>query len=180
MVVSAAPGAARQKRHRPLHPRRRGGRPRRASLRRPPRVHPGLSEELERTVLAGLQSVPPQERRQLTATFAAWRDAGGSTTRAAAVLHCHRNTVANRLERLTGRSLAHPGRPGRAAPRAGGSAPARDLTGGRAPPLAAAVRAEGAFGVDPRISPRPSRSPRHAARAGRPWSHRGSSSRTST
>jgi DNA-binding PucR family transcriptional regulator len=44
-------------------------------------------------------------------TLDAWLDAGGSTAAAANALHCHRNTVLYRLQRitqLTGRRISHP------------------------------------------------------------------------
>ena len=47
----------------------------------------------------------------LLGTLEAWFEHGGSGTRAAAALHCHRNTVLNRLARvaeLTGRDINDP------------------------------------------------------------------------
>jgi DNA-binding PucR family transcriptional regulator len=44
--------------------------------------------------------LPPAERALLLDTLQAWIDAGGSTRRSAAKLHCHPNTVRYRLQRL--------------------------------------------------------------------------------
>jgi DNA-binding PucR family transcriptional regulator len=62
-------------------------------------------------VFGSLRSLPPAEQSLLLDTLSAWFAAGGSTVRAAAALHCHRNTVLYRLNRiaeLTGRKIASP------------------------------------------------------------------------
>lgn len=56
-----------------------------------------------------LDALSGPEQRALLDTLAAWVAHGGSTTRTAAAVHCHRNTVVNRLRRvsdLTGLPLA--------------------------------------------------------------------------
>ncbi|WP_125777547.1 PucR family transcriptional regulator [Antribacter gilvus] len=67
--------------------------------------------ELAASVLAGLSGRDARDEELLVRTLEAWFDAGGSSTRAAKELHCHRNTVLNRLARvteLTGRDVNHP------------------------------------------------------------------------
>lgn len=67
---------------------------------------PDMAQEVARAVLGPLLALPPQERATLLATLHAWFAGGGSTTAAAGRLHCHRNTVLYRLNRiaeLTGR-----------------------------------------------------------------------------
>jgi hypothetical protein len=67
--------------------------------------------ELATAVLSGLRDRDPRDEEQLLATVEAWFEHGGSGTRAAAALHCHRNTVLNRLARvadLTGRDINDP------------------------------------------------------------------------
>ncbi|MEU4386188.1 helix-turn-helix domain-containing protein [Promicromonospora sp. NPDC023805] len=67
--------------------------------------------ELATTVLSGLRDRDPRDEELLLATVEAWFEHGGSGTRAAAALHCHRNTVLNRLARvadLTGRDINDP------------------------------------------------------------------------
>ncbi|MEV4604775.1 helix-turn-helix domain-containing protein [Amycolatopsis sp. NPDC049253] len=69
---------------------------------------PELTGSLIQQWLRGLLDLPDEERRILLQTLAAWVETGGSATRAAQVLHCHRNTVLNRVRRieaLTGRCL---------------------------------------------------------------------------
>jgi DNA-binding PucR family transcriptional regulator len=59
--------------------------------------------------LEPLDAVSGPEQRALLDTLTAWVAHGGSTTRTAATVHCHRNTVVNRLRRvsdLTGLPLA--------------------------------------------------------------------------
>ncbi|MDO9457135.1 helix-turn-helix domain-containing protein, partial [Nocardioides sp.] len=48
-----------------------------------------------------LDSLPTTERRALLETLTAWVAHAGSATRTAAAVHCHRNTVVNRLRRVT-------------------------------------------------------------------------------
>jgi hypothetical protein len=45
-------------------------------------------------------SLPPHDRALLIRTFMTWLDCGGSVSQTATMLHCHRNTVNNRLRRL--------------------------------------------------------------------------------
>jgi hypothetical protein len=69
-----------------------------------------LTGELAGTVDPAGTLTPP-ERTLLMDTFTAWLDCGGSVTRTAARLYCHRNTVGNRLRRLfaaSGRSVDRP------------------------------------------------------------------------
>jgi hypothetical protein len=72
---------------------------------------PGQSVELVDAVLAELTSIDPRDAELLVETLETWFESGGSTTRAARRLHCHRNTVINRLARiaqLTGRDTSDP------------------------------------------------------------------------
>jgi hypothetical protein len=67
--------------------------------------------ELATAVLSGLRDRDPRDEELLLGTVEAWFEHGGSGTRAAAALHCHRNTVLNRLARvadLTGRDVNDP------------------------------------------------------------------------
>ncbi len=48
-----------------------------------------------------LDRLPAAERQALLATLTAWVAHAGSATRTAAAVHCHRNTVVNRLRRVT-------------------------------------------------------------------------------
>ncbi|PUB24404.1 DNA-binding PucR family transcriptional regulator [Promicromonospora sp. AC04] len=67
--------------------------------------------ELATAVLSGLKDRDPRDEELLLGTLEAWFEHGGSGTRAAAALHCHRNTVLNRLARvadLTGRDITDP------------------------------------------------------------------------
>ncbi|MGW7821441.1 PucR family transcriptional regulator [Streptomyces puniciscabiei] len=67
---------------------------------------PDMAREVARTVLGPLLTLHPREQATLLDTLHAWFTAGGSTTAAAGRLHCHRNTVLYRLNRiaeLTGR-----------------------------------------------------------------------------
>jgi hypothetical protein len=67
--------------------------------------------ELATAVLSGLKDRDPRDLELLLGTIEAWFEHGGSGTRAAAALHCHRNTVLNRLGRiaeLTGRDVNDP------------------------------------------------------------------------
>ncbi|MFF4653129.1 PucR family transcriptional regulator [Streptomyces sp. NPDC001380] len=73
---------------------------------------PDTAAEVARTVLGPLLGLPAGERAALLGTLDAWFAEGGSTARAAERLHCHRNTVLYRLNRigeLTGRSTAAAG-----------------------------------------------------------------------
>ena len=72
---------------------------------------PEIMQRVARTVLSGLDPLPPVQRTLLLTTFGAWLDSGGSADLAAGTLFCHPNTVRHRLRRLeqhTGRSLSHP------------------------------------------------------------------------
>lgn len=67
--------------------------------------------ELATAVLGGLRDRDPRDEELLVGTIEAWFEHGGSGTKAAAALHCHRNTVLNRLARvaeLTGRDINDP------------------------------------------------------------------------
>lgn len=69
------------------------------------------SAELSRAVLGGLRALAPDEREMLLDTLDGWFACDGSTSDAGRMLHCHRNTVLYRLNRLadlTGRSVSHP------------------------------------------------------------------------
>ena len=71
---------------------------------------PDLSERLVRLVLDPVLQLD-DEGDLLLETLEAWIASGGSTTRTAGRMFCHRNTVRNRLQRietLTGRTLADP------------------------------------------------------------------------
>lgn len=72
---------------------------------------PELTTRLVKDVLGPLLALDPADRALLMRTLDAWLECGGSAGRAAGRLHCHRNTVFNRLrrlERLTSRSLSQP------------------------------------------------------------------------
>jgi hypothetical protein len=72
---------------------------------------PQLMALLVDHVLGPVLSLPDGERVQLLEALRAYADAGSCAKEAAAILHCHRNTVIKRLrryERLTGTSLAEP------------------------------------------------------------------------
>jgi hypothetical protein len=67
---------------------------------------PEAAAEMARSVFAALDALPPNERATLLDTLDMWFAEGGSTSKAAESLHCHRNTVLYRLNRigeLTGR-----------------------------------------------------------------------------
>jgi hypothetical protein len=71
---------------------------------------PELSERVVRLVLEPVLRLG-DEREALLDTLETWIASGGSTTRTAGLLFCHRNTVRNRLQRietLTGRPLSDP------------------------------------------------------------------------
>ncbi|GAA3565413.1 helix-turn-helix domain-containing protein [Amycolatopsis ultiminotia] len=61
---------------------------------------PELTGSLVAKWLGTLLELPADERRLLLDTLATWVGAGGSATRAARLLHCHRNTVLNRMRRI--------------------------------------------------------------------------------
>jgi hypothetical protein len=73
---------------------------------------PETAAEVARTVFGPLRALPEAEQAVLLETLETWFGTGGSTARAASQLHCHRNTVLYRLNRiadLTGRRIAEPG-----------------------------------------------------------------------
>ncbi|MER7682503.1 helix-turn-helix domain-containing protein [Streptomyces sp. NPDC096934] len=68
---------------------------------------PDTANQVARLILGPLLEAPPAEQSMLIETLDVWFTENGSTTRAAERLHCHRNTILNRLNRvkeLTGRS----------------------------------------------------------------------------
>ena len=70
---------------------------------------PEVASRLVEQWLGPVLALVPGESRALTDTLLAWVASGGSATRTAAMVHCHRNTVANRLHRfaeLTGHRLS--------------------------------------------------------------------------
>jgi len=70
---------------------------------------PDLAEQLIHRRLGPLLKVPRPERRLLLDTLDAWLATGGSVNQTANAVHCHRNTVINRLRRIestTGLDLA--------------------------------------------------------------------------
>ncbi|MBB4683251.1 PucR family transcriptional regulator [Amycolatopsis jiangsuensis] len=70
---------------------------------------PELTGSLVAKWLGILLELPADERRLLLETLAVWVGTGGSATRSARQLHCHRNTVLNRMRRietLTGHPVA--------------------------------------------------------------------------
>jgi hypothetical protein len=62
---------------------------------------PEVASRLVERWLGPVLALSPGESRALTDTLTAWVASGGSATRTATVVHCHRNTVANRLHRFT-------------------------------------------------------------------------------
>lgn len=69
---------------------------------------PEVAGRLVAVWLGPLLALPPAELEPLLDTLEAWVATGGSTVHTAARVHCHRNTVLNRLRRigsLTGRDL---------------------------------------------------------------------------
>ncbi|MEV5510652.1 PucR family transcriptional regulator [Streptomyces orinoci] len=69
---------------------------------------PQVARRLAQHALGGLLECAQEERGLLLSTLDSWFHCGCSAARAAEELHCHRNTVLNRLRRievLTGRSL---------------------------------------------------------------------------
>jgi hypothetical protein len=72
---------------------------------------PEIAAFVAKQVLGPVLALEPEERQTLLETFAAWVAADGSAAAAARDLSCHRNTVRNRLQRLTeltGRSVTDP------------------------------------------------------------------------
>jgi DNA-binding PucR family transcriptional regulator len=63
---------------------------------------PELTDSLLQTRLRGLLDLSGDERGLLLETLATWVSTGGSATRSAQALHCHRNTVLNRIHRIEG------------------------------------------------------------------------------
>jgi hypothetical protein len=71
---------------------------------------PALAEALIERRLGPLLKVPLAERRLLLDTLNSWLTTGGSINQTANAVHCHRNTVINRLRRIeaiTGLDLAN-------------------------------------------------------------------------
>jgi hypothetical protein len=74
-------------------------------------VSPDTAAEVVHAVFGPLLAMPDDEQTVLIDTLEAWFTSGGSTTKAAERLHCHRNTVLYRLNRigeLTGRRITDP------------------------------------------------------------------------
>ncbi len=74
---------------------------------------PEVAGRLVAVWLGPLLALPPAELAPLLDTLEAWVATGGSTTHTAARVHCHRNTVINRLRRiatLTGQDRFDPNR----------------------------------------------------------------------
>jgi hypothetical protein len=69
---------------------------------------PEVGAEVAAGVLGGVLALPRAERSMLLDTLDAWFAAGGSTARAAERLHCHRNTVLYRVNRITELTGRHP------------------------------------------------------------------------
>jgi hypothetical protein len=63
---------------------------------------PDLAQRLLDSQLGPVLELPLKERNMLLETLAAWLEEDRSTAHAAERLHCHRNTVLNRLNRITG------------------------------------------------------------------------------
>jgi DNA-binding PucR family transcriptional regulator len=62
---------------------------------------PELAQRLVDTWLGSLLELPNAERGPLLDTLDAWVETSGSAGRTARLVHCHRNTVLNRLRRLS-------------------------------------------------------------------------------
>ena len=62
---------------------------------------PELAQQLVRTWLGSLLDLPHPDRTPLLDTLEAWVETSGSAGRTAELVHCHRNTVLNRLRRLS-------------------------------------------------------------------------------
>lgn len=61
---------------------------------------PEVAGRLVAVWLGPLLALPPAELEPLLRTLEAWVATGGSTTHTAERVHCHRNTVLNRLRRI--------------------------------------------------------------------------------
>lgn len=61
---------------------------------------PDVATRLVTRSLGPVLALPPAEAEGLLVTLNAWVESGGSATRTAASVHCHRNTVVNRLRRV--------------------------------------------------------------------------------
>ncbi|MCC9180195.1 helix-turn-helix domain-containing protein [Mycolicibacterium mageritense] len=62
---------------------------------------PDLAQRLVARNLGGILARPAREREVLLETLVVWLEEDRSTANAAVRLHCHRNTVLNRLHRIT-------------------------------------------------------------------------------
>ncbi|MDR7300460.1 PucR family transcriptional regulator [Haloactinomyces albus] len=62
---------------------------------------PDLAQRLLDSQLGAVLALPAKERDMLLDTLTAWLEENCSTANAAVRLHCHRNTVLNRLHRIT-------------------------------------------------------------------------------
>lgn len=62
---------------------------------------PDLAQRLLDSQLGAVLELPVKERDMLLGTLTAWLEENCSTANAAVRLHCHRNTVLNRLHRIT-------------------------------------------------------------------------------
>ncbi|KAA9162018.1 PucR family transcriptional regulator [Amycolatopsis acidicola] len=62
---------------------------------------PELTRHLVDHALGGVLALPERERETLLRTLAVWLEENRSAAHAATRLHCHRNTVLNRLQRIT-------------------------------------------------------------------------------
>ncbi|PFG98506.1 PucR-like helix-turn-helix protein [Saccharopolyspora erythraea NRRL 2338] len=62
---------------------------------------PDLAQRLLESQLGAVLELPVRERDMLLDTLTAWLEENCSTANAAVRLHCHRNTVLNRLHRIT-------------------------------------------------------------------------------
>jgi hypothetical protein len=61
---------------------------------------PEMAQRLVERWVAPVLALPSSESRALVATLTAWVAEAGSTTGTAQAVHCHRNTVVNRLRRV--------------------------------------------------------------------------------
>lgn len=62
---------------------------------------PEMAARLVARWVTPLRELPSAESRALLETLTSWVAEGGSATRTAAAVHCHRNTVVNRLRRVS-------------------------------------------------------------------------------
>ncbi len=70
-----------------------------------------MTSEIVDAVLGGVLGLGAAGAAPLIETLDAWIKAGGSTPQTAKLLHCHRNTVLYRMQRiteLTGRTFSRP------------------------------------------------------------------------